>query len=67
MCFCRYFVSLSQVRYEHPYQQNSGSPCKWTAAVLRDLICGHFLCRVASRRTGTDRIKQTRIRIKAVK
>ena len=21
MCFCRYFVSLSQVRYEHPYQK----------------------------------------------
>ena len=23
MCFCRYFVSLSQVRYEHPYQQKA--------------------------------------------
>ena len=21
MCFCWYFVSLSQVRYEHPYQE----------------------------------------------
>ncbi len=22
MCFCRYFVSLSQVRYEHPHQKD---------------------------------------------
>ena len=24
VCFCRYFISLSQVRYEHPYQKRRG-------------------------------------------
>ena len=27
MCFCRYFVSLSQVRYEHPYQAKERGLC----------------------------------------
>ena len=27
MCFCRYFVSLSQVRYEHPYQIKERGMC----------------------------------------
>ena len=27
MCFCRCFVSLSQVRYEHPYQKREGGKC----------------------------------------
>ena len=35
MCFYRYFVSLSQVRYEYPYQKSNGD---------NGLHCRHCSC-----------------------
>ena len=47
MCFCRYFVSLSQVRYEHPYQKEIPVSVKDTGILLfiwrfLELECGNF-------------------------
>ena len=58
MCFCRYFVGLSQVRYEHPYQKKKDHPTGWSFLFLwlaeQARICYRVMSPTSVARWGSD-------------